>query len=594
MKAIRWSGLLAFLVLSAIIVAAGLFSGVVIKPVLESKFTEMNGARVDIDSVNIDYSPFALNINNIQIADPSEPMINTAQINQVKLVLSFGRMLMGQLVIDEASVKGIQIETPRKKSGLIVKSSAPETEQKKGEDFSFDIPGFDLPNIDELLAKEPLQSEVLTKKLDEDLAEIDKQWVATRNDLPDSKKINTYEQRFNVIKKTAKGNTAQKLSAVKDAKTLIKELKAETVKIKKARSQLSDDIKHINKSLKEVKAAPANDIKRIKGKYSLDAAGAENVSKMLFGSKVTSYLSMAEKWYSRVKPYLGSDDEKVEPVIERSKGIDIKFKEHNPKPDFYVRVASVTADLPRGQFEGSVADISSDQSINRKPMRFKLQGVSMVGKEREAIYGLFNYIDKSNSFTKINYELRKAKIDQFVISKSSQLPLEMKSALMTLNVDARFQDGGLDGAANTQFTQVNFEADSSSMFASAFKSVSDFNINTTFSGEIGNMSMRIDSNLDNQLGQQLKNQLAKKKEKFEVELKARIDEKLSEPLERINAKKKELEAIKQRIDNSEKQLQQKIAALKQTIDKEGDLKKDKAKDKAKDKLKEKLKGKFGF
>ncbi|MCW8922182.1 MAG: hypothetical protein OQK69_00935, partial [Gammaproteobacteria bacterium] len=221
MKAIRWGGLITFVVLAAIIVAAAFFSGAVLKPVLESKFTEMNGAKVDIDAVNIGYSPFALEINNIQIADPSAPMINTAQIEQVRLLLSFGRMLMGQLVIDDASITGVRVETPRIESGQIVKAAEEKADDEAMEESSFDIPGFDFPDVDKILAKQPLQSEILLDKLKKDMDQIDGQWKATKQGLPDSAKMDSYEKRFNKIKQDAKGNTQQKLAAINAAKTLI-------------------------------------------------------------------------------------------------------------------------------------------------------------------------------------------------------------------------------------------------------------------------------------------------------------------------------------------------------------------------------------
>jgi len=592
MKAIRWGGLITFVVLTAIVIAAALFSGMVLKPVLESKFTEMNGAKVDIDAVNISYSPFALEINNIQITDPSEPMINTAQIEQVRLLLSFGRILMGQLVIDDASIIGVRVETPRDESGQITETAAQESSDAAEEEASFDVPGFDFPDIDELLAKNPLQSEILLDKLNKYLTEIDGQWKTTKDGLPDSAKMDSYEKRFNKIKKDAKGNAAQKLAAIKAAKALTREIKADADKVKKAKTQFSDDIKHVNKSIRDVKAAPAKDLKEIKSKYSLDGAGAENVSRMLFGDEVTSYLAMARKWYARVEPYLSndSDEEQAEPVVERGKGVDVVFEEHDPRPDFYVAKASITADLPRGEFEGEINNISSDQSINKQPMRFKLQGVNMVDKESEALTGEFNYVDKSNSFTKINYALSKAQIDQLTISRSSQLPLDMKAALMTSKVDARLQNGVLKGVANNQFRQVDFDAGSSSMFASAFEGVKAFDIDARFSGAIGDLSVKIDSDLDNQLGKQMKAQFAQKKKKFEADLKARIDEKIKEPMARIDEKKKKLDALKQHVDDSEKQLQQKLAALKDTISKAGEQKKKAATDKLKNKLKEK----FGF
>lgn len=590
MKTIRWGGLIAFFVIGAVVIAVGLFSGALIKPVLESKLSEMNGARVDIDAVNIGYSPFSLEIDNIQIADPVQPMLNTAQIAQLRMELSFARLLMGQLVIEDASINGVQVETPRTTSGLLAVIETPEVVEE-AEETSFDIPGFDLPDIDDLLAKNPLQSEILLDKLNKDIADKEAQWETTKQNLPDSAKVKTYDTRFNKIKRDSKGDFTQKLAAIKAAKTLIKEIKDDAAKIKAAKNQLSGDLKYINKSIKQVKNAPSKDLKSIKGKYSLDGAGAENITRMLFGDEVAVYLAKAREWYERIEPYLDSEEEaEAEPIIERGKGIDVVFVEYDPKPDFFIRLASITAELPRGQFEGEITNISSDQSINKKPMRFKLQGVDMVKKESESITGEFNYVNKSNSFAQLNYILKQAQLEALTISRSSQLPLDMNSALMTANVNARLQNGTLKGSAKTKFRRVDFEVGSSSMFASAFEGVKAFDIDTKFSGAIDALSVKIDSDLDNQLGKQLKAQLTKKKVEFEKKLKARIDEKIKAPMARIEAKKNELIAVKQKVDNSGKQLQQKLASLKDIINKEKDLKKKEANDK----LKNKLKDKFGF
>ena len=104
---------------------------------------------------------------------------------------------------------------------------------------------------------------------------------------------------------------------------------------------------------------------------------------MLFGDEVSAYLSKAREWYGRIEPYLASDEETeaLEPVVERSMGVDVVFEEYDPRPDFYIRKASITAELPRGWCEGEITRLSSDQSINIKTMRSKLKGVKVADKE---------------------------------------------------------------------------------------------------------------------------------------------------------------------------------------------------------------------
>lgn len=590
MKSIRWGGLIAFVVIMAAFATALLFAGSIMKSIMESSFTDMNGARVDIGEVNISYTPLTMEINNIQIADPTQAMVNTAQIDKVKFAISLGYMLLGKVVIDEASISGIQIDTPRRKSGLISKASKKEAEEAESESV-IPMPEIDLPSVKDILASEPLLSDKLMSELEEDFAKTEAQWQEISNALPDKAKSDEYEARFKKVQSDAKGDFKQKLAAISDAKQLSEDLKAEAQRIKQARQQFSTDLDRIGEEIKAVKNAPAKDIARIKDKYKLDNLNAENISEMLFGEKVAGYVSLARQWYRRIEPYLPEEDAAEEPKIERSKGVDVAFKEADPKPDVYVGVAAITANLPRGQFEGSVTAISSDQSINKKPMKLKLQGVSLTNKESEEFTGEFNYVDKKNGFSRFNYAVVKSRIDDFVVSRSSKLPLTMKQAVMDFNLDAQLQHGSVKGTAKTQFNKVSFDSgDSSSLLSTSFKGVEAFKIDGQFSGSMDDLSIKIDSDLDNQLGQQLKNQLNQKKLAFENDLKARLDEKLKEPMSKIEAKKAKLDAVKNKIDDAEKQLQERLAALKETISKEEELKKNEVTDK----LKDKLKGKFGL
>ena len=591
MKSIRWGGLVAFFITVLLFAAALLFAGTIIKPLMESGFTAMNGAKVDIDAVNVSYSPLTMEINNIQIADPEQAMVNTAQIEQAKFALSFWHALLGQFVIDEASIHGVRIDTPRHKSGLIVHSDDEDLSDAVSNDSLISMPKLEVPDVKTILASNPLLSDKLIDELDKDFSDTEVQWKTISESLPNKEKSDEYDIRFNNIKMMAKGDTKQKITAIKNAKKLSSELKAETKKVKQAKDQFGTDMKRINAELKAVKAAPAKDIAMLKSKYSLGNMNAENISQMVFGDQVAGYTALAKKWYRRIEPYLSSEEEVKAVEVERSKGRDVVFYESHPMPDVYIRRASITANLPRGQFEGTITAISSDQRISKEATRFKLQGVSLSNKDSETVSGEFNYIDKNNGFSKIKYSVVKSKIDNFVLSRSDKLPLTMKQAVMDFDLNAKLQQGSLNGMVKMKFKKVAFDSgDASSLVASSFKGVNAFTIDGRFRGSMDNLSIKVDSDLDNQLGQQLKNKLNQQKKKFEDELKAELDKKLKSPMDRIEAKKAKLDSFKKKIDDREKQLQQKIASLKTTIDSA----KTQKKDAAKDKLKNKLKDKFGF
>ncbi|MDH5613006.1 MAG: TIGR03545 family protein [Gammaproteobacteria bacterium] len=592
MKSIRWGGLIAIVVMLLLLTTTLLFAGRFIKPLIESGLTDMNGAKVDIEEVKISYTPFMIEINNIQIADPEQAMVNTAQIDKVKFALSLGHMLLGKLVIDEASITDIQVNTARHKSGLIEKIAKEDSSKDDSEgNDNITMPEIDLPDIEDVLAVEPLISDKLISELEDDLSKTDKKWQEISKVLPNKAMTDKYEARFKKIQNDVKGNTSQKLAAIKDAKQLSDDLKAEVERIKQAKQQFGADLDRLSEELKAAKDAPALDIARIKNKYKLDNLNAENISQILFGDQVSGYTALARKWYKRIAPYLDNKEAKKSPEIERSKGVDIVFNELNPMPDLYVRKTMITANLPRGQFEGIVTAMSSNQAINKEPMRLRLRGVSLVNKESEEISGEFNYVEKTNGFSRFKYMIVKSKIDDFVVSRSSKLPLTMKRALMDFNLDAKLQHGSLQGTAKIQFNHVSFDSgSSSSLLASSFKGVKAFNLDGHFSGSMSDLSIKLSSDLDNQLGKELKNKLNQKKLEFENELKIRINEKLKQSIARIESRKEKLDVIKNKVDGNEKQLQQRLAALRDTINAEQDLKKKETTDK----LKDKLKSKFGL
>ncbi|MDH5388962.1 MAG: TIGR03545 family protein [Gammaproteobacteria bacterium] len=591
MKSIRWGGLITFVITMLVFASALLFAGTILKPLMESSFTAMNGAKVDIESVDVSYSPLTLEIKNIQIADQEQAMVNAVQIDQVKFAASFGQLFLGKLIIDEASIHGIRIDTPRHKPGLIVQSDDEDLLDAVSDDSLISMPKLEVLDVKSILASNPLLSDKLIDELDKDFSDTEVQWKTISESLPDKEKSDEYDTRFNNIKIMAKGDAKQKITAIKDAKQLSSELKEEVKKVKQAKDRFGTDIKRINAELKVVKAAPAKDIAMLKSKYSLDNMNAENISQMIFGEQVAGYTALAKKWYRRIEPYLSSEEEVETVEVERSKGRDVVFHEFRPMPVVYIGLASITANLPRGLFEGTITAISSDQTIKKEATRFKLQGVSLSNKDSETVSGEFNYIDKNNGFSKIKYSVVKSKIDDFVLSRSDKLPLTMKQAVMDFDLNARFQQGSLNGMAKMRFKEVAFDSgDTSSLVANSFKGVSAFAIDSRFNGSVNNLSIKIDSDLDNQLSRQLKNKLNQEKKKFEDELKVELDKKLKSPMDKIEAKKARLNSVKNKIDDREKQLQQKIASLKTTIDSE----KTQKKKEASDKLKNKLKDKFGF
>lgn len=601
MKSIRWPGFIAFAVLLAVLIGGTLlFAETIAKSILESSLSKMNGARVDIANVNIGYSPLSLELQNIEVADKQTPMVNAVQIGKALFRISFGDLLLKKVIIDEMSLNNIEVNTPRKISGALIKKK--EKVEDKGEPmFGFEMPDIELPDIKEILQIEPLKTDKLIETLNTDFDNTKQSWQTIHDEVTNKVRWDSYETRYNKIKEDFKGNTAQKLSAIKDAKTLKEDLKQEVEKIKQAKQKFNSDSDRLEAEYKAAKDGPKNDIKAIKEKYNIGNLDASNITQMLFGEQAAQYIAMAQSWYQRIKPYLGEDEVEPEPV-KRSEGVDIAFKEFNPMPGFYVAKAALNVNTARGQFEGNVTDISSDQSINKKPTRFLLAGKEMRNRNSEKLSGEINYVQKGKGFVDVKYAIQANKISDFAVTKSSKMAITMANGLMDMKLHTRLQSGQIEGDANVDFSNVAFKTNKvesgsslSSMLSSSLANVNRFNINAVFSGSFKDLDMKIRSDLDNQLGAQLKARFKERVDQYENELRARIEAKYREPLQKIEAKRQQLHELKDRIDQKENELRQKLDDLDNRINQEKALKEQEVKSKLddkKDKLLDQLKNKL--
>lgn len=583
MKLIRWSGLITFSAITATLIGGSLlFAESIIESLFESSLTDMNQAKVDIDSVELSYSPLSLTINDIQVSDGTNPMINSVQIGQANFTLSSGDLLLKKVIIDDMSLSNIRIDTPRKYSGALrqekqIVPSVSDESQK----FEIEMPDIDLPSIDDVLQSNPLQSIQTINQLSQDLDSTKNQWTQISDDIKDPKRWNDHEAKYTKIRNDFKGNFVQKLNSIKEAKTLSNEYKKEVDRIRNARNQINTDSQRLETAYKAAKAAPKNDIDRIKQKYKLDDLSTGNITELLFGQQARDYLALAQTWYNRIKPYIPEDSEDSieEAEIIRAKGEFISFREFNPKPDFFVRKVAIDAQIPRGKFAGTINDISSNQSISGKPIRFLLTGQELRHRDSEQLSGEFNYVVKGKGYSSVNYHIKRYQLKDISISSSKKLSLNMARSLMNFDLSTRIHSGQLTGQADITFNDVQFKSNTGSsgtlprMFAASFADVRDFNIDARMKGNFKDMDMRLKSNLDNQIGAQFKNQVNDKKEKFETELRARIDAKIRQPMAKIEAQKRKLDALKQQIDTKEKEIKQKLANLNNKITQEKKIKK---------------------
>jgi len=570
MKIIRWKGLIAFAVVSIALVGSILiFSEGIVKSFIETSLTNINKAQVDVGSVEIEYSPLSVAINDIQVTDNENPDNNALQISQAIFSLMLSDLLLEKVNIDEMILKRVRTDTERKTPGYIPISRETEVATaNKSEGSLFEMPPMSMPDVDKILKDEKLDTIKNIKTLSDDLVKTETEWNVLSQEINNKERWDSYEEKSLSIKRFYRGSFSKKLKALKEAKKLSNEYKQELVRIRTAKDKINTDIKRLDSGYKAVRSAPKADMSRIAKKYKVSELSEGNISQLLFGKKVAEYIEVAKSWRKRLKPYFPDGTENI-PVVERQRleGEDILFKEYNPRPTFYVRRASMDIETAAGIYSGVVNNVSSDQVVSNKPIRFEFNKQKTSQGESEVIAGVVDFTKKDQGYVKAKYTMKSKIVKDVAISSNQSLSLSLDKAVMDLVLSVKLQNDILTGDSKANYTKVGFNASSissgslSNAVASSFSKVERFSVDTRVSGALNRLKIKIKSDLDDQIGRKIKEHAKASKKKFNRQLKAGISAKINAPMEKLESRREAINKIKQEVENKEKSIKKKISEI---------------------------------
>ncbi len=614
LKWIRWPGFLAFIaIVGGFSVLMVFFAGMLIKSAIEEYGSEGLGAQINVDYVRLSLSPLGFNVGRVQVTNPDAPMTNAAEIKAIAFEVEFWSLWMGQFVIDEMSVDGVRFNTPRSTSGALVKKA--KEEEKNSEPSVLDEAVEELPSTDEMLAREPLQTDIVSEQLqvlyDERKAKIDE----LTQGLMSEEKLKAYQEEIEEL-------SSGKLKSLEDFKQrkerlsqINKELKQEKEKISQAKEAYSSSYKELNAKLKELKGAPSQDLKDLKSKYRLDGAGATNLSRLLFGEQAAQWTTTTLSWYEKAKPYLEATkgDEKVKVV--RKKGRYIHYGGVEALPEFLLREARIDVLLEAGHLDGKLTDLTHQPEVLRRPAKLVVNGNELTGYESIHIQGEFNHVDPENSFDVVDFQVKKMEVSDFNVSKDNDFALKLAKANANITGKGIVKNQKLDLKVDTKFSEAYFESSAKSGFArqvgELMEEIRQFTIDVEAKGNLKDLDTSIDSSLDKQLKIAFDNKIDAKQAEIEAELKAKLAKKLDDKAGKYSGDIQEmlkggkaLDAKKDEIENlantklttwkeqQEAELAKKKAEEKAKLEAKKKAEKERAKKKAQEAAKEKLKNLF--
>jgi uncharacterized protein (TIGR03545 family) len=353
------------------------------------------------------------------------------------------------------------------------------------------------------------------------------------------------------------------LNTAADAASLKKDIERDIDRLKNESKSFEKNISALKSEFSRVLNAPGKDIQRLKDKYTLSPQGMANMSQLLLGTRFCEWWEKAYVWYQRVKPYLrppntkASEAEMAAPV--RGKGINVRFPEKTPLPDFLIRLARANIVLGLGELTAVIENVSAEQHLVGEPATFKFLGRQLSGMKSLDAIGEMNHLQPDYPKYKLDMNIKALELKDFALSTAQALPLTIQASRTDL--DFNFSLTGTDVIAqlNAGFRAVKMTAGTAAgssglagAFAAAISGVDAFDVKARMSGPVDEYTFAVQSDLDtilkNAVGDLLRKETAKLTAALEKEVMARVSGPMAEADQQLKGFKPIGDELGKRLD----------------------------------------------
>lgn len=562
-KWIRWHGLIVFGIVSiSLLFFWFLLADWLVKRTIEKTGTRVVGARVELADADIHLFPLGITLNTLQVTNPDNPMSNGVEAEWIDFSLDSLKLLKRKIIINTMVMKGVRFNTPRKTSGAVILQGRNEELPANTDDTGFALPGlpsFQLPDIQEILAREKLESLDRIKQLQGDIEAAKTDWEKRLAKAPDQKTFEQYQTRAKKLQKDPKGISGA-LTTAKDLKKLQKDVSKDLKQLKDIQKDFSRDTNTLKKQLLELKSLPQQDIQRILNTYNLSADGLGNVAQLLFGDKIGSTTRKVIFWYEKIKPLLtkvgpGGKQDAVEKP-DRGKGVYVHFKETEPLPALVVRDVRVSVIIPAGEIEGNIRQVTTDQSMLGIPLEFNFSGDKLEDIQSINVSGVLDHIDPNKSKDQMVATIQQYHVKDLKLSDSDHLPITLKNGLASLNLTAVLHENNLEADARVIMDAAVLETGKKTggnhlteTLRTTLADISKFSVNTKVTGPLDNYKVKMTSDLDKVLKDAVGRQINNLTNEFQDKLRAGILNKVRGPMADTAGSMSALDSINQEISS---------------------------------------------
>ncbi len=571
---IRWGALIPFVIIVGCpMLYYTFFFDVHFKSALEKYGTQFNKAPVTVSQVKSSFLNASIEINRIEITDAQNHSMNSFVLGNIVFKMRWDALLRGKIVIDQASLLGIEINSPKtsvavneRTFNLIatsfakedggesenVKSSAANLLQEKYEgnvlgDLAVILEGGD-PLANFRPTEDNYSSLKKVKELEVSVKEKEEKWQERISKLPSSENLDLMSAKVSAIDPKKIKNPKEVKEAVDSIKKIIDTTKTTIKVVKESKDAVSTDVKYFRDGISQIESLAKQDYEELEKKLKIPDINVSDLGTQLFKKYVMQKLGPYYKYVEMAQEYLPKNkNDKKEQIVKpaRGQGRNYKFGHQNSYPLFWLKSAKISSTSNSSAFSGDIAgeikNLSTDQKTVGRPIEIIFAGSfpkqQIMGVSSKLI---FDHTQEVGSLSVI-FKVESYPLTTQYFVDSDTVKFGYNKAVGSTDISGRLFGSEMELTFNNALRTIDYD-----VYAKA-KILSDIlkatateaevvTIDSKIVGSLSSPSIVVDSNLakilKNSIGAQIDMKIAESKRK----LKEMVDEQIAGPQKALEAK----------------------------------------------------------
>ncbi|MGQ0645635.1 MAG: TIGR03545 family protein [Elusimicrobiota bacterium] len=538
----RWKAFLPTVLVVALAAAlTRLFLDEMVERAVESVGSKINGAKVELDDVDISLLRLDVAFKRLQVADEHNPMTNAVEVDALRFGLDAKPLTWKKIIIENAEIAGIRTGTPRKTSGAL-----PKKEKKKDEktgpsalDKGKELAGAALGNLKDQYDPRKLKPEDLAsyrkiKEEQERLPALAQEWESRVEALKAEEKAREAQAFFERVK-TEKYSGLEGLQKAKQDLEQGRKIKDELQQAQKDFAALKSDIggqmAQAKNTIQEIEKLRRQDVDNALGGLK-NAFSVEGIAQGVIGPVWFGKIQTALGWFHKARRLIPQKKEDAAPPPPPRTGRDIHFPFKHNWPAFHLRRAAVSGttsgENPLG-YEGTLKDVSSDPKKVGRPVALDVQG--RRGAEALMFRGELDYTGETpREKVSLRYEglaLAGKKLGDVAG------PISVRDGVGTVSADLEARGPSLQGKIEFVAAPVNLNHELSpeqaadklyGLLHQTLQKITRLDATFAVSGDLESPDISLRSSLDKQIGDAVKQAVQKELDEVRARVSARVEE----------------------------------------------------------------------